>query len=181
MEGQISFWGYKEQESNLILPEHDDDDDLSINDTHCLLVCLQLWCDERKLLSANCGPKIRGSLTLYVWTRKHCHATHIVLPNIENILNFSEEDLLQPDVTQPMELQHLDEIVEWATARIFTQDNGVNKIVRVQLKCDGTRWCTGGEVKGKLANGVGSLYSSHYLGTWCIQHYYRWCAHLGCQ
>ena len=38
-----------------------------------------------------------------------------------------------------------------------------------------------GEVKGKLANGVGSQYSSHYLGTWCIQHYYRWCAHLGCQ
>ena len=30
-----------------------------------------------------------------------------------------------------------------------------------------------GEVKGKLANGVGSQYSSHYLGTWCIQHYYR--------
>ena len=20
-----------------------------------------------------------------------------------------------------------------------------------------------------------------YLKTWCIQHYYRWCAHLGCQ
>ena len=50
---------------------------------------------------------------------------------------------------------------------------------RVQLKCDGTRWRTGGEVKGKLANGVGSQYPSHYLGTWCIQHYYRWCAHLG--
>ena len=29
----------------------------------------------------------------------------------------------------------------------------------VQLKCDGTRWRTGGEVKGKLANGVGSQYS----------------------
>jgi hypothetical protein len=28
MEEPISFWGYKEQESNLILPEHDDDDDL---------------------------------------------------------------------------------------------------------------------------------------------------------
>jgi len=28
MEGPISFWGYKEQESNLILPKHDDDDDL---------------------------------------------------------------------------------------------------------------------------------------------------------
>jgi hypothetical protein len=52
---------------------------------------------------------------------------------------------------------------------------------RLQLKCDGTRWRTGGEVKGKLANGAGSQYSSHYLGTWCIQHYYRWCAHLGCQ
>jgi len=26
MKGSISFWGYKEQESNLILPEHDDDD-----------------------------------------------------------------------------------------------------------------------------------------------------------
>ena len=26
MEGPISFWGYKEQESNLILPEHNDDD-----------------------------------------------------------------------------------------------------------------------------------------------------------
>ena len=28
--------------------------------------------------------------------------------------------------------------------------------------------------EGELANGVGSQYSSHYLGTWCIQHYYRW-------
>jgi len=27
MEGPISFLGCKEQESNLILPEHDDDDD----------------------------------------------------------------------------------------------------------------------------------------------------------
>jgi len=52
---------------------------------------------------------------------------------------------------------------------------------RLQLKFDGTRWCTGGEVKGKLANGVGSQYPSHYFGTWCIRHYYRWCAHLGCQ
>ena len=30
---------------------------------------------------------------------------------------------------------------------------------RLQLKCDSTRWRTGGEVKGKLANGVGSQYS----------------------
>ena len=46
---------------------------------------------------------------------------------------------------------------------------------RLQLKCDGWRRRTGGKVKGKLANAVGSQYPSHYLGTWCIQHYYRWC------
>ena len=45
---------------------------------------------------------------------------------------------------------------------------------RLQLKCDGTRWRKRGEVKGKLANAVGSQYPSHYLGTWFIQHYYRW-------
>jgi len=39
----------------------------------------------------------------------------------------------------------------------------------------------GGEVKGKLANGMRSQYSLHNLGTWCIQHYYRWCTHLCCQ
>ena len=50
-----------------------------------------------------------------------------------------------------------------------------------QLKRDGTRWRMGGEVKGKMVNGLGTQYSSHYLGTWCIQHYYRWSAHLGCQ
>ena len=37
-----------------------------------------------------------------------------------------------------------------------------------------------GKWRGKLANAVGSQYPSHYLGTRCIQHYYRWCAHLGC-
>jgi len=56
---------------------------------------------------------------------------------------------------------------------------------RVQLKRDGTQWRTGvggrGGVKGKLANGVGSQYPLHYHGTWCTQHYYRWCPHLGCQ
>jgi hypothetical protein len=31
---------------------------------------------------------------------------------------------------------------------------------RVQLKCDGTRWRTRGEVKGKLANGVGTLHAT---------------------
>ena len=36
-------------------------------------------------------------------------------------------------------------------------------------------------MKGKLVNVVGSQYPSHHLGRWCIQHYYRRCAHLGCQ
>ena len=30
MEGPIPFWEYKEQESNLILPEHDNDDEKEI-------------------------------------------------------------------------------------------------------------------------------------------------------
>ena len=52
---------------------------------------------------------------------------------------------------------------------------------RLQFKCDGTRWRTGREVKGKMWNALGSQYHSHYLGIWCIQHYYRWCAQLDCQ
>ena len=39
MGGPISFWGYKKQESNLILPEHDDDDDDDDDDVF-LLLCL---------------------------------------------------------------------------------------------------------------------------------------------
>ena len=39
-----------------------------------------------------------------------------------------------------------------------------------------------GKWRGKLANGVGSQYPSHYFGTRCIQHYYRWChTPRGCQ
>jgi hypothetical protein len=64
---------------------------------------------------------------------------------------------------------------------IWLFKNNTSSVCRVQLKYDGTRWRTGREVKEKLANGVGRQYSSRYLGTWCIQHYYRRCAHLGCQ
>jgi len=49
--------------------------------------------------------------------------------------------------------------------RVRNANRSTLEMFRVQLKRDGTRWCTGGEVKGKLANGVGSQYSSHYLGT----------------
>jgi hypothetical protein len=34
MEGPISFWGYKKQKSNLIIPEHDDDDFVSCFNIH---------------------------------------------------------------------------------------------------------------------------------------------------
>jgi hypothetical protein len=45
---------------------------------------------------------------------------------------------------------------------IVTQENAVDlrSLGRVQLKRDGTQWRTGREVKGKLANGVGSQYPS---------------------
>jgi len=39
------------------------------------------------------------------------------------------------------------------------------------------RWRTvtyGRGSEGEMANGVGSQYPSHHIGTWCIQHYYRW-------
>jgi len=51
---------------------------------------------------------------------------------------------------------------------LYSQRSGT-----VQLKCDGIGDARVGGVKWKLANGVGSQYPSHYLGTWCIQHYYR--------
>ena len=49
--------------------------------------------------------------------------------------------------------------------------SAAHKVI-LRSECGGTRRHTGGEVKGKLANGVGIQYPSHYLGTWCIQHYY---------
>jgi hypothetical protein len=55
--------------------------------------------------------------------------TNIVLPNMENILNFSEEEILQPDAMQSVDLRHLlDEIIERATSRSLTAGT-VNKMV----------------------------------------------------
>jgi len=42
MEGPISFWGYKEQESNLILPEHGDDDDDEFYSNFVLFILITL-------------------------------------------------------------------------------------------------------------------------------------------
>ena len=66
----------------------------------------------------------------------------------------------------------------------YSEDEGISfyrNFGRLQLRCDGTRWRTGREVKGKVAKGVSNQYSSHYIGTWYIQHYDRWYAHLDCQ
>jgi hypothetical protein len=45
----------------------------------------------------------------------------------------------------------------WTAYKLITNTNICKG--RVRLKPDGTRWRTGGEVKGKLANGVSSQYS----------------------
>jgi len=43
---------------------------------------------------------------------------------------------------------------------------------RAETECDGTRKRTGGEVKGKKANGGGSQHSRALYRTRSIQHYY---------
>ena len=45
------------------------------------------------------------------------------------------------------------------TAKIMYSSSWNTLIDRLQLKCDSTRWRTGGKVKGKLANWVGSLFT----------------------
>ena len=52
-----------------------------------------------------------------------------------------------------------------------TADSQVLTAVQCVWNLVGTRPRTGGEVKGKLANGVGIQVLWHYLGTWCNQHY----------
>jgi len=68
----------------------------------------------------------------------------------------------------------------WYTS-IYKAERAEHSVCRARSEPGGTRWRTGGEVKGKLANGLGSQYSSRHLRTWSIQHYSSWCAHLGCK
>jgi hypothetical protein len=75
------------------------------------------------------------------------------------------------------EQQHCSNVAKFGQFTAKGTKTEGRKGVESNLKCDGPRWRAGGELKGKLANGVDSQYPSHYLGTWCIQHYYRWCAH----
>ena len=106
-----------------------------------------------------------------------CTETHLTLFSLYNILSF---------VGHMISLHVLLNIVSyfynwnlWYKYIELTRGEPDNSLSwyfvhgRLQLKYDGTRWCTVGEVKGKLANWVGSQYPSHYFGTWCIQHYYQ--------
>jgi len=56
--------------------------------------------------------------------------------------------------------------MEWVASTLHTISEHVLFSIRVQL----AHGDTGGEVKRKLANGVGSQYPSHYLGTCYSQH-----------
>ena len=55
--------------------------------------------------------------------------THIVLPSIDRILNISEESLLQPEETQPVDQHRLDEVLERATARGDARGVEVGQII----------------------------------------------------
>ena len=75
--------------------------------------------------------------------------------------------------------------MQWvASTPHTTSEHGVSSITTADAHTSAVssrlNWRPPADLNG-LANAVGSQYSSHYLGTWCIQHYYRWCAHLGCQ
>ena len=78
MEGPISFWGYKEQESNLILPEHDDDDDktIGLSGHHWVNTCnIRYKMDVQKCIAI---WKLRSQV---LWTAIHVY----LLSKIKNI------------------------------------------------------------------------------------------------
>jgi hypothetical protein len=74
--------------------------------------------DDFKLL-----PHSRGKTTVDL-TRGH-----LVLPDIEDILNLSEESLFQPDVIPLVDLQQVNEIEERAISRSHTKRIDVDKAV----------------------------------------------------
>jgi hypothetical protein len=93
------------------------------------------------------------------------NALHIVAIFIWNLCAF----LVIPCIATHIVISHknafCNTLVTWSALNYIIKDyTNICKNYwegRVQLKCDVTRWRTGGEVKGKLANGVGSQYSSH--------------------
>jgi hypothetical protein len=55
----------------------------------------------------------------------------VVLPNVENILRFSEESLLQTDAIRPMELQHLDGLIEQVASKGNARGLDVSRVTTV--------------------------------------------------
>jgi hypothetical protein len=53
----------------------------------------------------------------------------ILLPNIENILHFSEEHLLKAEVRLPLELPQLNDLVERAASRSYTRGIDVRRTI----------------------------------------------------
>jgi len=75
--------------------------------------------------------------------------------------------------------------MQWVASTLHTtSEHGVSSITTADAHTSAAssrlNWRPTVDLNG-LANAVGSQYPSHYLRTRCIQHYYRWCAHLGCQ
>jgi hypothetical protein len=68
----------------------------------------------------------------------------ILLPNIEKLLQFSEESLLQANPPQPMDLNSLDAIVERATSNSYAQGIDVTKLANtlreISTYQQPTRW-----------------------------------------
>jgi len=56
--------------------------------------------------------------------------------------------------------------MQWVTSTLHTtSEYGVSSIITADAH----------------TSAAGNQYTSHYLRIRCIQHYYRWCAHLGCR
>jgi hypothetical protein len=62
-------------------------------------------------------------------TTVHLSKTHIALPNIGNIVKFSEEGLLQTNDTYPVDLGPLEGIVERVTSRGYARGIDVSKAI----------------------------------------------------
>jgi hypothetical protein len=71
-------------------------------------------------------------------------------------------------------------IAEYFLVRLLTSSENPSSMELVESSWNVMAHGDAREEKWR-GDGLGSQYSSHYLGTWCIQHYYRWCVHLGCQ
>jgi hypothetical protein len=54
--------------------------------------------------------------------------SHIVLPNIKGILHYSEESMLQVNVTKAVDLQRIDDIIERAVSREHIRGIDVDRV-----------------------------------------------------